>query len=76
MAELKSQAGLLQGNRFCDRNQNVFDEVLSLKNNDELKEYAAGRATGTPETLTSSCEGPERVTRTAAHSRRSGRKRS
>src|SRR5579875_1761826 len=77
LAESKSQAGLLQGNRFCDRNQNVFDEVLALKNNDELKQYAAGRATGTPETLSSSCnESPARVTRTASHSRSSSRKRS
>lgn len=66
LANVKSDAGLRQGNRFCAHNENIFSEVLALRNGTELKEYAAGRATATPATMTTCGETPERATRAAA----------
>lgn len=66
LANTKSDAGLRQGNRFCAHNEAIFDEVLALRNGKELEEYAAGRATATPTTMTSCSEGPERSTRAAS----------
>jgi len=75
LANSKSQTGLQQGNRFCDHNMGVFDEVMSLRNATELQEYAAGRSNAAPSTLTE-CGGatPERATRAASsHTTRRGR---
>ena len=32
------------GSRFCDHNTEMFNEVMALQNENELKQYAAGRA--------------------------------
>ncbi|MBV8912917.1 MAG: hypothetical protein JOZ05_07770 [Acetobacteraceae bacterium] len=66
LANSKSQVGLQQGNRFCDRSMSVFDEVMALKDGTELQEYAAGRTTGQPATLVACGNTPERPTRSAS----------
>ncbi len=48
LANSQSQTGIRQGSLFCDRNLGTFDEVMSLRNNAELTEYAAGRAGAQP----------------------------
>ena len=67
LANTKSDAGLRQGNRFCAHNETIFDEVLALRNGKELEEYAAGRATAAPATMTSCSESAERTARASAH---------
>lgn len=66
LANSKSDAGLRQGTRFCAHNEGVFTEVLALRNANELEQYAAGRATATPATMTTCGETPERATRASA----------
>src|SRR3954451_12614264 len=63
LAHSKSHTGLAQGNRFCDHNLGVFDEVMALKNSQELEEYAAGRSTAAPTTLNDGGPGSESTTR-------------
>ena len=48
LANSQSQNGLKQGSLFCERNVGTFDEVMALRNNGELTEYAAGRAGAQP----------------------------
>ena len=43
LANSQSQSGIRQGSAFCDRNMAVFDEVMLLRNNTELTEFAAGK---------------------------------
>jgi hypothetical protein len=59
LANGKSKAGLSQGNRFCDYNVGMFDEVMALKSGRELQEYAAGRSTAAPATFTNCATLPE-----------------
>ena len=73
LANTKSDAGLRQGNRFCAHNEGIFSEVLALRNASELKQYAAGRATATPATMTTCGETPASATR--ASTRRTTRRR-
>jgi hypothetical protein len=73
LANTKSHLGLAQGNRFCDHNLGVFDEVMALKSSRELEQYAAGRSTAAPTALNDCGSGPERPTRAAARSTRRGR---
>ena len=72
LANSQSQNGLKQGSLFCERNVGAFDEVMALRNNGELTEYAAGRAGAQPISL-SECggAGPARATRTTTARRRS-----
>lgn len=74
LANAKSDAGLRQGNRFCAHNEGVFSEVLALRNAIELKQYAAGRATATPVTLTTCGETAERPTRASTRQTSRGRR--
>ncbi len=69
LANGKADVSQKDGSRFCDHNQDIFTEVMALKNGNELREYAAGRIVGMPETLTS-CEGNEATapTRTTTRS--------
>lgn len=73
LANSRSQTGLRQGSLFCDQNLPAFDEVMALKANTELTEYAAGRA-GEQPLGPSGCGGvtertatTTRTTRTARH---------
>jgi hypothetical protein len=73
LANSKSHTGLAQGNRFCDHNLGVFDEVMALKSAKELEDYAAGRSTGAVSTLNECGSGPERPSRAAARTTHRGR---
>lgn len=53
LANSQSQTGIRQGSLFCDRNLGTFDEVMALRTNAELTEYAAGRAGAQPMAVTS-----------------------
>ena len=56
LANAKADASQHDGSRFCAHNEDIFSEVMALKNASELREYAAGRATAVPVSYTS-CEG-------------------
>lgn len=51
LANSHMQTGLKQGNRFCDRNMGVFDEVMALRNSAELADFAAGKSHSQPVSL-------------------------
>jgi hypothetical protein len=73
VANSRSELGVHQGSLFCDHNMAIFDEVMALKDSNELQQYAAGRTTGSP--VTAECpDTPDRATRSAA--RTTGRHRS
>ena len=55
LANAKADASQHDGSRFCPHNEQMFDEVMALQNANELREYAAGRATAVPVSY-SSCE--------------------
>ena len=46
LANAKADASQKEGSRFCAHNDEIFKEVLALKDGNELKEYDAGRAEG------------------------------
>ncbi|MDT7951271.1 MAG: hypothetical protein RQ966_07170 [Acetobacteraceae bacterium] len=48
LANADADVSQKDGSRFCAHNQEIFKEVLALKNGSELKEFAAGRLTGQP----------------------------
>lgn len=48
LANSRSQAGIKQGTAFCAQNLPTFDEVMALRNNNELKDYAAGKSVHQP----------------------------
>ena len=75
LANSHSQTGVKQGNRFCDRNRGVFDEVMALRDGSELADFAAGKSHSQPVSL-SNCGAseptqarPTRGTRTASAAR-------
>ena len=43
LANAQSREGLRRGSLYCNENLPAFDEVMALRNNTELAEYAAGR---------------------------------
>lgn len=43
LANGQSQAGTKQGTLFCQQHMAMFDQVMALRNDDELSEYAAGQ---------------------------------
>lgn len=69
LANSHMQTGLKQGNRFCDRNLGVFDEVMALRDGSELTDFAAGKSHSQPVSL-SNC-GAAEPTQTRAHPARS-----
>lgn len=48
VANAKADASQRDGTRFCAHNDEIFSEVMALKNGRELAQYAAGRATAMP----------------------------
>ncbi len=70
LANSKADASQKDGNRFCSHNEEIFKEVLALKDGNELKEYAAGRAVGQPVAFQTCDAGPDRPTRSATPTRR------
>ena len=72
LANSQSQTGLKQGSAFCGHNIGTFDEVMALKSNAELADYAAGRAGAQPISATSCGAGaPAAATRASTARRRS-----
>lgn len=69
LANSHSQTGLKQGNRFCDRNLGIFDEVMALRDSSELTDFAAGKSHSQPVSL-SNC-GASEPTQTRARPARS-----
>ena len=69
LANSQSQGGIRQGSAYCGHNMQVFTEVMALRNNSELEEYAAGRA-APPPTLVHVCAGGAQVERASASMRR------
>ncbi|MGI4795925.1 MAG: hypothetical protein ACRYF2_23225 [Janthinobacterium lividum] len=66
LANANADASQKDGSRFCPHNEQVFKEVLALKNGSELSEYAAGRTAGQPVSY-QTCEAtPARATRASA----------
>ncbi len=71
LANSQSQTGLRQGSLFCDRNLATFDEVMALRNNGELTEFAAGKLVAAQPIAVEECgAAPERPARTPAARRR------
>ena len=72
LANSQSQTGLKQGSRYCDRNLATFDEVMALRNSEELTEFAAGKSfSAQPITVADCGATPERATRPAVARRHS-----
>ena len=72
LANSQSQTGLKQGSAFCDRNLGVFDEVMALRNNAELTEFASGRMSAPQPISTTDCGAgapAEHTTRTTTRRR-------
>ena len=70
LANAKADASQKDGSRFCAHNDDIFKEVLALKNGSELKEYAAGRAVGQPVAFqTCEASGAEHTTRSTTPTR-------
>ncbi len=65
LANTKADASQHDGSRFCAHNEDIFSEVMALRNATELREYAAGRATAVPASYTS-CENTSASTRSPA----------
>ncbi len=66
LANANADASQKDGSLFCSHNEQVFKEVLALKNGNELDQYAAGRAAGQPVSF-QSCEAtPARTTRASS----------
>ncbi len=62
LANSKADASQRDGSRYCAHNEEIFSEVLALQNGNELKQYAAGRSTATPDAMTT-CERSDGATR-------------
>jgi hypothetical protein len=66
LANGQSQAGTKQGTLFCQQHMAMFDQVMALRNDAELPEYAAGQDLAQPVSA-EVCTTPERpILRVAA----------
>ena len=66
LANANADSSQKDGSRFCAHNEQVFKEVLALKDGGELGEYAAGRTAAQPVSF-QSCEAtPGRATRASS----------
>jgi hypothetical protein len=71
LANAQSRVGLKQGSLFCDHNMAAFDEVMALKNNTELTEFAAGKSYSAQPIAVADCvAGAERPAARTASRRR------
>ena len=61
LANGQSQAGTKQGTLFCQQHMSMFDEVMALRSDAELPEYAAGQELTQPINA-EECTTPERAT--------------
>ena len=69
LANSRADISQKDGSRFCGHNEELFRQVLALKNGSELREFAAGRTTGQPSGM-SVCEASATTpTPTATHTR-------
>ena len=67
LANVESREGLRRGSLFCGENLSAFDEVMALRSNSELREYAAGREIAQPNNI-GSCVSAGGGTRSATTS--------
>ena len=51
LANAQSQEGLKRGSLYCNENLPAFDEVMALRNNAELLQYAAGHEITQPNSI-------------------------
>ena len=75
LANAQSREGLKRGSLFCNENLPAFDEVMALRNNAELKDYAAGREIAQPNNI-GDCTSAGGSTRSATRSSPSRRHKS
>ena len=81
LANAQSSEGLKRGSLYCDENLPAFDEVMALRSDTELAQYAAGRQIAQPSNIgnctTSATAASERSTagsskaRSTTHRRKS-----
>lgn len=69
LANSQSQTGLRQGTLFCRYNLGTFDEVMALRNSNELTDYAAGRSIAQPTGLAECGAAPAAPARSRARKR-------
>ena len=63
LANSQSQTGLKQGSLYCSNNLGTFDEVMALRNNGELTDFAAGKVVASQPIAVTDCgPGAERTT--------------
>ena len=71
LANSQSQTGLKQGSLYCNNNIAIFDEVMALRNNGELTDFAAGKVVAAQPIAVTDCgPGSERTTTSRSTSRR------
>ena len=51
LANAQSSEGLKRGSLYCNENLPAFDEVMALRTNSELTQYAAGREIAQPSNI-------------------------
>ena len=73
LANSQSQTGLKQGSLYCNNNLEIFDEVMALRSNAELTDFAAGKVVASQPIAVTDCgPGAERTaTRVRTASRHS-----
>ncbi len=69
LANSQSQVGVVQGSLFCQRNLGMFDEVMALRNGEELTDFAAGKSFASPIPVNACAEGPAPITTAQARKR-------
>lgn len=73
LANSQSQAGTKRGTLFCQEHLPMFDEVMALRNNAELPEYAAGKELTQPISTEACATTAERPAVTRVSARRATR---
>ena len=79
LANAQSSEGLKRGSLYCDENLPAFDEVMALRSDTELAQYAAGRQIAQPSNIgnctTSATAASERSTAGSSKARSTTRRR-
>ena len=58
LANSQSQVGVTQGSLFCLKNMGMFDEVMALRTEAELTDFAAGKAFAQPIAVNACTDAP------------------
>ena len=69
LANGQSQVGTKQGTLFCSQHMPMFDEIMALRNDSELADYAAGKELTQPASA-ETCAAPEHPSAVKAVSHR------